>query len=215
MNLGLASDDSNRNFQGASNPDNALHVTFYDREFTQEVDCEDVKRKAGDKYFQLMVRIERPGDILNVVERLSTTDDERRFPVQYANYMNLRNGRSGDLVGTALSECQLLSKEQAQQLNSLHFYTMEQVANSSDAQINAIGMIAGMAPMAFRERMRMALRVQADTTMAQKLEKQVEESMAREKAMADVVAKMQEQMAQLIAAQPQMSKKGAQEAKAV
>ena len=212
MNLGLASDDSNRNFQGASNPDNALHVTFYDREFVNEF--ESKKKGEPVKYMALMVRIERPGDILNVADRLSTTDDERRFPVQYANYINMRNGRAGDMVGTPLSECQMLSKEQAQQLNSLHFYTMEQVANSSDAQINAVGMIAGMAPMTFRDRMRMALRVTADTTTAQKLEKQVEESLAREKAMADVVAKMQEQMAQLMASQPQVQKK-AEKAQAV
>lgn len=199
MNLGLASDDSNRNFQGATNPDSALHVTFYDKEFINEF--ESKKQGKPVKYMALMVRIERPGDILNVADRLSTTDDERRFPVQYANYINMRNGRAGDLVGTPLSECQLISKEQAEQLRSLHFYTMEQVANSSDAQINGIGMIAGMAPMAFRDRIRMALRVATDTTTAQKLEKQVEESLAREKAMAETVAKMQEQMAQLIAAQ--------------
>lgn len=197
MQLGLASDLSNTNFVGAQNPDAALHVTFYDKEFDNEFESKKTGKPV--KFMALMVRIERPGDILSVVDRLSTTEDERRFPIHYANYLNMRNGRAGDLVGTSLSDCQLLSKEQAEQLKSLHFYTMEQVANASDAQINAVGMIAGMAPLAFRDRMRMALRVQSDTNLGQKMEQELAASREREKATATLLAQMQEQITALSA----------------
>lgn len=199
MQLGLETDANNTNFSGAHDPDAALFVRFFDKEETNAFQTELQKRPI--KFMQTMIHIEKPGDVLSVIERISTSADQKRFPKHWAHYLNTKNGAVATMAGTMLSDWQMLTPAQAGELRHYQFYTVEQVANASDAQINAIGMIAGMAPFAFRDKARLFLKVASDNALASKQEGELKAAKEREDAQAKTIAEMQGQLAALMAAQ--------------
>jgi hypothetical protein len=84
--------------------------------------------------------------------------------------------------------------QQATELKHFKFYTVEQVAAASDQQLMAIGMTAGMSPLALRDKAKAFLENAKDSSFAQK---QAEELNLRDQQIADLKSQM-ERMAKMM-----------------
>lgn len=134
----LASDMNNTQFVGATNPDDVLHVTFYMRSIQNNSESE----KAGRPIFfeQPFVRIQMPGNQLSIIEAPVREDHKRRFPRQWRMFEDSQFSSSEQVVGTPVGEWSALTRAQAEELRGMKFFTIEQIANCSDAQIQRLGM---------------------------------------------------------------------------
>ena len=112
---------------------------------------------------------------------------------------------------TEIVEYYKITTAQAEELRALKFYTVEQVAGASDAQIIKIGMLAGMSPYSFRDKAKAFLdkakgladdakRDEELNLLKQELAQKAEEN-AKIKAETEAkLATMQEQMTAILAA---------------
>ena len=201
----LASDIANKEFTDASNPDRRLAVRFYSKPVQNNFET----RKQGKPVFMDvdMIRIEIPGDKNSVVDTFARPDHKDRFPLHWARYKNAH----GDLqeTGTPLSHWQLITAAQAEELKAQKFRTVESIASASDAQLQSIGMVAGMAPLSFRARAQAWLAAAKDSAVVQQ---QSDEILKKEKQIEDLIAAqatMQEKIDRLteIALAPEPKKK--------
>jgi len=161
----LATDINNPEFSGAvANPDAALIVQFY----INPVQNIFKSSKAGHAIFEdvIYIRINVPGVKDMQVDRPALSSDQKRFPVQWQHHVNRTQGDARE-IGTPLVEWPQLTRSQAEEFRGLKFFTVESVANASDANINALGMIGGMAPYVLREKARAFLKAATDTAMPQ------------------------------------------------
>jgi hypothetical protein len=200
----IASDVNNPNFAGARNPDAGLFVQFYEELVKNEFLTEQQKKPVFEPFD--FVWIQSPGDQLNVVKTFARDEHKNRFPKQWAAYQE-RSKDNDKIVGTPLSEWPRVTKLQCEELRGMRFYTVEAIANASDAQLNGIGMIAGQSAFTFRDAARQFLSVaQADAQLseaAETLRRAKEEAAAKEEAMRQEMAEMKEQMKMLVAAATQ------------
>lgn len=183
-----------------ANPDSRLVVRFYmDKEknnFKSELEGRPIWE---DRDF---VEIFVPGDANTIIKTFANEDHKRRFPVQWARYVNSQE--KGKEEGTPIEDWPLIagSPSTVENLRSLKFYTVESIATAADSQIQRVGMAAGMSPYAFRDRAAKFLKLAKDESSSAHQEeklKQLEEENARIKAEMDSkMAQMQEQMAQLM-----------------
>jgi len=190
--LGLETDLANPNFAGVRNPDDLLWVQFS----TKAMQDNFKSQKEGRPIFfdQIRIEIRVPGNQLLTIERPMEDSDKVRFPRQWA-YFQQTHGTDGQNVGTPLAQWPLLRPSQIEELRALKFYTVEQVAFASDDQISRVGLLAGMAPFAFRERAKLYLESAKDNALATK---QAEEIKKRDELIADMKARLDK----LEAAQP-------------
>jgi hypothetical protein len=144
----LASDDANPQFMGAHNPDAALSVRFYKKPVQNNFQTE----KMGRPIFEDLVYIQifTPGDQLNIIDTPMREKHKQRFPNQWQHFQN-NEGADTREMGTPLIAWPLLSAAQAEELKALKFFTVESIANASDAQLQNIGMVGGMATHKLRE----------------------------------------------------------------
>lgn len=186
----LASDDNNPEFVGAKNPDSALVVEFY----TRAVQDNFESSKQGRPVFSdvVYVRINVPGLKEMQWDMPARSDHKQRFPLQWAHYKNKTEGDARE-VGTPLAEWPVLTRSQAEEFRAIKFFTVESIANASDANINNLGMIGGMSPYTLREKARAFLKAASDAALPQH---QAEELAKRDAE----IAMLKEQMAQLAAA---------------
>ena len=186
----LASDDNNPEFVGAKNPDSALVVEFY----TKAVQDNFESSKQGRPVFSdaIYVRINVPGLKEMQWDMPARSDHKQRFPLQWAHYKNKTEGDARE-VGTPLAEWPVLTRSQAEEFRAIKFFTVESIANASDANINNLGMIGGMSPYTLREKARAFLKAATDAALPQH---QAEELAKRDAE----IAMLKEQMAQLAAA---------------
>ena len=156
----LASDDRNSEFTGARNPDEVLHVTFHIKTMPNNF----LSAKEGRPVFQdeQFVRIMIPGRNDTVVERPVEELDKQRFPRQWAVFMN-QQSETDQLVGTPITEWPQVTRSQAEELKGKKFYTVEQIAECSDGQIQALGMNATL----LRQKARLFLATAKDTALVQ------------------------------------------------
>lgn len=168
----LASDDANPNFHGSRNPDSALHVRIYNRPVQNPFKTQ----QEGVPIFDDIVYIEihTPGNQLNVVDTPIREEHKIRFPLHWAHYQNT-HGKDGAVVGTPISQWPLITAGQGETLKALGFVTVQQVAFASDEQVSRVGMHAGMAPLALRERAKRFLEVAAGDAVANKQAAEMEE----------------------------------------
>lgn len=168
----LASDANNPQFMGATNPDAALHVQFYNKPVKQTF--RSVKEGMPIHETVVFVRIHTPGNQLNIIDTPAREDHKRRFPQHWAHFQNMNAG-SGDTAGVPVSHWPMVDVAMAETLKALKFFTVEQVAFASDEQISKLGMQAGMAPFTFRERAKSYLQVAKDSTALAKKNEETEE----------------------------------------
>jgi len=169
----------------------ALAVRFY----SKEVQNDFLTNKEGRpiSFMADFVRIEIPGNQTSIIDTFVNNTHKTRFPTQWAIYLNEKadgNNNPDNVQGTLLRDWPILNAAQATELKHFKFYTVEQVANASDQQIMAIGMTAGMSPLALRDKAQAFLENAKDSSFAQK---QAEEIKLREQEIAD----LKDQMARL------------------
>lgn len=161
MSTMLASDDNNPQFMGASNPDAVLYVKFFDKPVQNQF--ESMKQGRPIMEMKTFKRIEKPGDLLSVIETFAYAADFKRFPMHYQHYLNAKEKGVEGMSGTMLADWPLLTAAQAEELRHFKFYTVEQVAGASDLQLQSIGMIAGMAGTSFRDKAKQFLMAAHDS----------------------------------------------------
>lgn len=181
-----------------ANPDSALNVLFYSRPLQNEFESEQQKRPIF--YDVDMIKIWTPGDDKNIVDTFARDDHKARFPQQWAHYMNKKSGDQSMAGKTPLNQWPRLTPAMVEELRAIKFFSVEDVAHASDANIQRIGMIAGMSPHAFREAAKSYLRLAAGE--ANESQATAEAAAAREEAaeLRKQMALMQEQMSKLVAA---------------
>ena len=160
----LASDDQNPEFVGAKNPDAALIVEFY----TKPVQDMFQTSKQGRPIYSdvIYIRINVPGIKDMLWDMPARSDHKQRFPLQWAHYKNKTEGDARE-IGTPLTEWPVITRSQAEEFRSLKFFTVESIANASDANIANLGMMGGIAPHALRDRARAFLKAATDTAAPQ------------------------------------------------
>jgi myosin-crossreactive antigen len=192
--------------QGA---DARLQVRFYKRAVKQDQESLDAGRDIYKEFD--FVHICVAGDTLTEIDTYALNNHKVRFPIQWAQYMNRVGEDDQEVVGTPVSEWPLVSKSQAEELRALKFKTVESVAGASDAQLQRMGMAAGMSPYAFRDKARAFLNLATNAAETDKREAEInalKEELAKKeletaKMKAETEAKfaqMQEQMAAVLAA---------------
>jgi len=136
----IATDDANRDFVGARNPDDVLHVLFYMRATQNNF----LSAKEGRPIFDNVpfITIQAPGNNLSIIDTPVREDHKVRFPRHWAVFMNQQSESPDELrsTGTPVEAWPTLTKAQAEELKGIKFFTVEQIANCSDAQIAALGM---------------------------------------------------------------------------
>lgn len=182
----IASDVANREFAGASNPDDALFVEFY---WHEPLDTWH-QMTTGEK--RLMpkvpfVLIQRPGDQTSVIRTAVREEHKRRFPRQWL-YFQMKEGilDTKDIPGTPLEAWPEVAEKQDYllDLKSKRFFTVESVAMASDAQVQAIG----MGGLGLREKARIYLKQQASDGLQYELQKKDSEIAELRKMVEDLAA---------------------------
>lgn len=189
--------------------DQRLVAIFYKKPMQNEFKTQQEGRPIFDEVD--MVKVYIPGDSLSIIDTFARDDHKARFPMQWANYMN-KHGNDPHLSGTPLSHWPLISSAQAEELKALKFFTVENVATASDAQLQRIGMLAGMAPHNFRDRAVNFLKLAKEEASVNQHEEELRtlrDENAKIKAETDAkLAQMQEQMAAILAAVADKKPKG-------
>lgn len=183
------------------NANSRLVVFFHKKAKKNNFKSEQEGRPIFDDviYIKKMV----PGDSLSIIDRPMYESDKNEFPLQWAHYQN-RQSDDQMISGTPLIEWPILTTAQAEELRGLKFYTVENIANASDTQLQRIGMLAGMSPHAFRDKAQLFLNKAKGLAEDSKREEELatlREENAKIKAETDAkLAAMQEQMANILAA---------------
>ena len=131
------------------NANSRLVVFFHKKAKKNNFRSEQEGRPIFDDviYIKKMV----PGDSLSIIDRPMYESDKNEFPLQWAHFQN-RQSDDQMVSGTPLIEWPILTTAQAEELRGLKFYTVENIANASDSQLQRIGMLAGMSPHTFRDK---------------------------------------------------------------
>jgi len=166
------------------------NVLPYVRFYQKEVKNDFLSNKENRPIFEMrdFVRIEIPGNSYSIIDTYAGEHHKKSYPQQWAHYQNEKRdlGEDDHIQGTFLKEWALLTPAQAKELKHFHFYTVEQVANASDAQLSPIRMIVGMGEHSFREKARAflaaangAAAVEAEKKEVEKRDAQINELQAR------------------------------------
>lgn len=188
--------------------DTRLAVNFYKKAVENPVKTEMEGRPIYED--RIFVRILVPGDNLSIIDTYAHEDHKKRFPVQWAHFMN-KQGDDESISGTPLSQWPLISTTQAEELRGMKFYTVEQVATASDQQITRIGMLTGMSPYTFRDKAKSFLNLAQESAEKDKRDaeiKALQEQNAKIKAESDEkMLKLQTQIEVLMASMAEKTSK--------
>lgn len=187
----LASDLNNKEFMGAQNPDELLHVEFY---WHKPLDWNKFQDTGQEVLAERVpyVRIMQPGDTKSIVETPVREDHKARWPQRWVAWQmreGLIEGAGQDIPGWKLEEWKEITADQTLELKHLRFSTVEQLAGASDAQVQRMG-IGGIG---LREKAKAALKERARAEVKAELEGQ-------ERLIADLKArdeKREREMAQM------------------
>ena len=196
--LGIASDLDNPNFQGAMNPDKLLHKEFYWHEPFDRNKTEVESEKAGKLvrvkgartiYIRIMVR----GDKNSIIERPKTFGDEIRFADEWRMFqineglIDAGENQPGWKIEDKVEGLWELSEDEIAKLKFLRFYTVEQIAGASDAQIEKLG----MGGLGMRKRAQDACKLRATETVRKELDD-------KDRQLADMKARLEKMEAMLM-----------------
>ena len=194
----LASDDINPNFVGAHNPDDRLSVKFYKKTLKDEFKSKLENRPIF--YEADFVKIHVPGSQLFDIDTFVNDTHKQRFPRQWAHYLNTQKVEGSLTLGTPIAEWPLISRSMAEELKAVGFHTVDSIATASDAQLQSIGMKAGMQPHAFREKAQRWLQQAKQGASVESDAAEKEALKAENAATKEALAQLQAQMAELMAA---------------
>jgi len=198
----LASDIDNPQFAGAVPDTTGLGVRFFRDVRKNEYQSEQQGRPIFEEV--TMVHIVLPGNNLFDVKEVVREDHKRRFPLQWAAFQNAQDGKDPMMIGTPLEQWPLIGRAQAEELKGMKFFTVESVANASDATLARMGMAGGMAGHALRERAQRFLEVARDNSavnkQAEEIERLRQEQRTKDAEHAAALEKMQRQIDAMAAA---------------
>lgn len=181
--------------------DENLYAEFYNKAVKQEF----ASQEAGRPIFAdvTYVKIFTPSDQLNQIDTIAREDHKARFPRQWAHFMN-RQGNQEKIVGTPVNQWPLITPANAEELRALKFFTVELIAHANDAQLQKLGMVAGMAGHTLRDKAKAFLNLANDSAEEAKREEELaklREENDRIKAETEAkLAAMQKQMEAVLAA---------------
>ena len=197
----LASDIDNAAFAGPVPDTTGLGVRFYKDVRNNEWRSNEEGRPIFEEV--TMIHIVLPGNNLFDVKEVVQERHKNRFPREWAAFQNSQNGQDPTMSGTPLEQWPMISRAQAEELKGLRFYTVESIAQASDATLQRVGMAAGMGPHALRDRAIRYLEVAHDNAavnkQAEELDRLRQEQKAKDAEHAAALAKMQAQMDTLMA----------------
>lgn len=141
----LASDFRNNNFSGSYNPDSLLQVRFYVKKIKNEYESKLQGKEVLEDFN--FVEITTPGNSLNIVDTFVREEHKKRFPQQWKMFQDSLEDSSDiknnpQILGTSVRDWKDITPELAEELIGLKFYTVEQIANASDLQLQKLGMMA-------------------------------------------------------------------------
>lgn len=188
----LASDDLNQEFADASNPDRVLHVQFY----TQPVQDNFQSKLQGAAIFrdETFVRIMIPGRSDLTIDEPVEERHKARFPRQWAHFKNM-TADTELIVGTPVTEWPAVTRAQAEELRAKKFYSVQQIAECSDAQIQALGMNGSQ----LRAKARAFVESAKGTAIAQAQAEEIARKDAEIDALRNAQAATSQQLAELMA----------------
>lgn len=153
----LASDLNNPEFVGATNPDDMLHVEFFWKEPIDKWQSEKQGKEVRGKRVPF-VRMMKPGDQTSIIETAVRDDHKARWPRRWMAWQMKEGLIEGadNVPGWKIEEWDVVKDKESQvhELKYLRFYTVEQLAGASDAQIQRLG-IGGIG---LREQARLAIK---------------------------------------------------------
>jgi hypothetical protein len=196
----LASDANNPQFLGAHNPDDVLQVEFYEDDKVLD-DWETAK--TGIKTYRpkaTYIHIRVPGNPLFDTRRVVEANDIRRFPRQWQYFQITKGGEanSPDAAGWKLKDWPDITADQIRKLEFLSFYTVEQIADATDAQIGGIG----MGGEGLRQRAKAALQARNSQVSSTEIAARDEKLAALEKQNKDLAEKLDALMARMESGTP-------------
>lgn len=170
----LASDVNNPEFVGASNPDDGLYVKF--EMHTPEdqnkslalgkkvfatryvIDANGKAVDTGEPLSIPYITIMKPGDQTSIIHTPVRDDHKRRWPRHWLAFQ-IDEGLIDDgsqIPGWKIDEWPHVNQdsESLRDLKHMRFYTVEQIAGASDAQVQRMG----LGGMGLREAAKQALR---------------------------------------------------------
>ena len=162
-----------------SSPDNnGLMIKFYKK----SVPHPHESKMQGRPIFLDMdyITIEIAGRSDTIIDTAVTDYHRERFPMAWQRYKSRTDDKTE--LGTPLSQWQILTPAQAEELRALHFHTVENVAGAADSVLAGITMIAGMNGLSLRERAKEFLRVAGDSQLVAAQDSKIAEMEARSKA---------------------------------
>lgn len=178
--------------------DNGSKNVAYVRFYQKEVQNQFLTNKENRPIYEMrdFVRIEIPGRNDSIIDTYAGEHHKQAYPEAWARYQNDKreSGEDDSIRGTLLKEWSLLTPAQAKELRHYNFYTVEQVANASDAQLSPIRMIVGMGEHSFREKAKSYL---AAANGASLIDAQKAEVEKRDSQISDLQSKLEEQQRQM------------------
>lgn len=167
--------------------DQTLMVRFYKREYANEFKSE----QEGRPILSMLdfVRIETPGDRLNVIDTIVDPGHKKRFAALWAAYQ--AEQQVDHIEGTLLTQVPFLTPASAMELRHFKFYTAEQGATASDAQLANVGASIGMSGFAFREKCRAYIENAKDSAAATRQAKELQTQK-------DLIEALQRQVTELV-----------------
>ena len=187
----LASDMNNPNFTGAQNPNDLLNVTFDVRPIKDNFRSTQEGRDVFNDV--TYIKIMTPGNNHNIIERPVRPQDKINFIRQWMAFES-QNVNKGPSFGTPVDKWVEINPARAEELKYLKFMTVEQIANASDHQLQAIGMDGNMlkqkAQAFINGSLTVATNLKKDEEIA-KRDKQISELMENMAKMSAMMAEMQ------------------------
>ena len=187
--MSLASDLNSKEFVGAQNPDDLLHIEFYNHASLDTWVTHETGIKSYKAEFPF-IRIAIPGNPNLTVERAADGQDIKRFPRQWL-FFQMQTGKianAENVPGWQLDDWTEIEAEQARQLKYLRFYTVEQIAGCNDAQIQGIG----MGGAGLRERAKKALEARNGAAIGSAVKERDDKIAALEEKLERLMAHMEE-----------------------
>lgn len=185
-----------------------LHVVFYKGSHKNEyLSVVEQRPFFEDKDF---VRIAIPGNNTLMIDTLVEDRHKESYPVEWAQYQNSLNGVDA-ISGTPLKEWSLISPSTAENLKYFKFFTVEQIAQASDQQLQAVQHLLSMGYHALRTQAQYYLANAKENADVAKLAAEREEMRAQNEDLRLALVRMQTQMDEFMAnasASPAPKKRG-------
>lgn len=185
------------------NPDAALHVRFqmisvyqpYDSTNALLPDGKPNPRYTGNPVYKDIPHIEitTPGGLNRLIEEVRP-EHKARFRKKW-DMFEMSQGSGDQVVGTKLDQWAAITRSRAEELRAMRYYTVEQIAAASDAQIQGLGMDGLM----LRRKAEQFLKVSKDTAIAEKQAAELAQKNAELAAADERFRKLEEQMQQILA----------------